>query len=99
MIEQCKAAGRVVRCSRRATRDGYCGQHHPEAVAARRAKRDAKWAAKEAADAMAQWNARQDRDRNIVRDFLAWARANVNVPMQDVDTIKDAVDRWPGTSA
>jgi hypothetical protein len=31
------------RCSRKAVRDGYCNQHHPDTVAARRAKLSARW--------------------------------------------------------
>ena len=36
------ARGSVVQCSLRATRDGFCGVHHPDAFARRRAKADAK---------------------------------------------------------
>lgn len=31
-------------CSRKAKRDGYCTQHHPDAKAERDAKREAEWA-------------------------------------------------------
>jgi hypothetical protein len=45
MSEQCKKTiygdwGRHRGCSRNATKDGYCKQHHPDAVAARGKKRD-----------------------------------------------------------
>lgn len=53
MMDECKAevdtpvdtpGGRHrVRCSRKAVRDGYCKQHHPDAVAARRAASDARY--------------------------------------------------------
>lgn len=46
---RCKAmvyhagAWREFQCEKKATRDGYCGIHHPDAKAARKAKSDAKW--------------------------------------------------------
>jgi hypothetical protein len=45
MSEQCKKTiygdwGRHRGCSRNATKDGYCKQHHPDTVAARGKKRD-----------------------------------------------------------
>ena len=33
------------RCSRKAVTDGYCKQHHPDTVNARRLKQEARWAA------------------------------------------------------
>jgi len=50
MDEGCKAmvvpygAWRESQCSRKASKDGYCKQHHPDSVQARRDKRAAKWA-------------------------------------------------------
>lgn len=41
-------------CARVATRDGYCAQHHPEAVRARDADRKARWKAKSECD-VARW--------------------------------------------
>lgn len=63
---------RELPCSRRATRDGYCGQHHPDAEAAREAKSRAKWDAQQAARVAAE-----TRDRNRVkaeglREFADW---------------------------
>ena len=37
-------------CSNRATRDGFCGIHHPDAVAKRRAKSDQHYAAQRVRD-------------------------------------------------
>lgn len=34
--------GRFHQCSRKATRDGFCTQHHPDATAVRRAERTAR---------------------------------------------------------
>lgn len=31
------------RCSRKAVRDGYCKQHHPDAVAERERQREERW--------------------------------------------------------
>lgn len=50
MAEQCKEIvgrgsgikGSVGQCSRPAVKDGYCKQHHPDAVAARRAEKRAR---------------------------------------------------------
>lgn len=36
-------------CSRKAKKDGYCLQHHPDTVAAKKASREAQWAAESAA--------------------------------------------------
>ena len=30
-------------CTRKATKDGYCKQHHPDTIATKRAAQDAKW--------------------------------------------------------
>jgi hypothetical protein len=34
-------------CSRNAVKDGYCTQHHPDSVKARRDKQDAEWKRKQ----------------------------------------------------
>ena len=36
-------------CSRKVKKDGYCGQHHPDAITVRRAKQDAKYQAERTA--------------------------------------------------
>jgi hypothetical protein len=57
MSERCKRevadGGRSVRfhrCSRNAIDDGYCKQHHPNTIAERRDKSDARYAAKRESD-------------------------------------------------
>ena len=92
--ERCKAdaygsAWRSVRCSRRATRDGYCGQHHPDAVAARHAKRDATWEA----DAREAERREVERQRGIVRAFLVWVSHKYT---NGAVILTDAVADWPG---
>ena len=63
MNEKCKAKvtrgswGRQYGCSKNATRDGYCGTHHPEAVARRKEKSKQAWG-----DKMARYQAKQDRE-------------------------------------
>lgn len=39
--------GGLFRCYRWATKDGYCWQHHPDAVKARQEKASARWEAKQ----------------------------------------------------
>lgn len=47
--EKCKEriyperAWKSVQCSRKAVKDGYCRQHHPDAVKARLEKSNARW--------------------------------------------------------
>jgi hypothetical protein len=52
MSKQCKERvygdwGRSHQCSRKAVKDGYCKQHHPDTVKARREKSEARAAEKE----------------------------------------------------
>lgn len=58
-----------VRCSKRATRDGRCGIHHPDAEARRRAKSDARWQEQRAAIQRAQ--EKQELRAAIVSHVLA----------------------------
>ncbi len=50
--EQCKETvydalrRKSFNCSRNATKDGYCKQHHPDAVAKRNKETEARWEAK-----------------------------------------------------
>ena len=44
----------TVRCSRKATRDGFCKQHHPDTKAAKDVKWRAEWEAERAASAKAK---------------------------------------------
>lgn len=50
-------------CSRKAVRDGYCTQHHPDTEKARTEKSVARWNEKEAAQ-RAAWEAGQNTLRN-----------------------------------
>lgn len=44
------AWSRTYQCTRKAGADGWCGQHHPDAAARRKAERDAKWEAQRKRD-------------------------------------------------
>jgi len=59
-------AWRPVRCSKAATREGYCGTHHPDAVA----KRDAERTARQDAEMESY---RRDRAREQARRDLMTA--------------------------
>lgn len=59
----------LVPCGKRATRDGWCGTHHPDAVAARRARSDARIAAQMAHD-KAKFARTAQRNGDAVR--MAW---------------------------
>ena len=57
--ERCKAmvshdAWHRSGCSRKAVRDGYCGQHHPDAEKARREASERRWEEQRKADATAR---------------------------------------------
>ena len=39
-------------CSRKAKKDGYCKQHHPDAVKARRAEQERRWARQSKIDSL-----------------------------------------------
>ncbi len=52
-------------CERNAVRDGYCAQHHPDAVAARKAKREAAREAKRA-----EWRESIERPRKAHQKAL-----------------------------
>ncbi len=58
----------VSQCSRKAKRDGYCGQHHPDAQDARVAKRNARWAEE---DKIAALRSRQHERKQQLMDALA----------------------------
>lgn len=71
-------------CSRGATRDGYCGTHHPDATKARRAKLDAKWQAKQA-----YWKWQTEERKAItfvVQTAVEWERGEA-----DGDLLRQAV--------
>lgn len=62
-------AWRAAPCRRPAVRDGWCGTHHPEAVAKRKTAQEAKHAARRAAWEQ-RWT-RQSLASNIVEAALA----------------------------
>ncbi len=67
MAERCKetvwdgSTWRHRKCLHDATRDGYCGQHHPDAVKRRRGKAEARYQKESAVRAAKQ--KREDFDR------------------------------------
>jgi hypothetical protein len=70
--ERCKAESYHERtgflpCINDAVRDGYCGVHHPDSVAKRKAKADARYAAK-----LAQWDRIGAREREQSRKAAAY---------------------------
>ena len=77
-----------VPCSRKAVRDGWCAQHHPDAVKARRAKSNARFVAEQAA----RQAAFIERERTTVRRFLAWYERYGNGVI-----MLGALNDWPGT--
>ena len=56
-------------CSRKATRDGYCTQHHPESEKARRAASDAKW--------KAEWDAKVIRKACLAGFHDFWCQVSI----------------------
>lgn len=68
-----------VSCGKRATRDGYCGTHHPDAKARRDAKRAERWQAENAL--LAKQRERERHERACVNaltgipDPIAWVEA------------------------
>ena len=63
-------------CSRKTLRDGYCKQHHPDATAARRKKRDNDYA--EAAT-----NRRRNRNREKAKQTLMDALLDNTLALPD----------------
>lgn len=61
--------GRHIQCSKRATKEGYCGIHHPDAVAKRQAATEERLKA-ESERLTDRWK-REARDRAIVLAVLA----------------------------
>lgn len=60
----------VSNCSKNAVRDGYCAQHHPDAVAKRRAARDERWNLQAQARKLSE-NVREAEDR-VLRAAEQW---------------------------
>lgn len=92
MSEQCKAevwrqgSWRGSQCQRKAVRDGYCAQHHPDAKQERQAAHEAKWRAED--EARSLLNAiRREREHKANRfDALLaaceWAVAHLDGPVR-----------------
>lgn len=74
MTDRCKKVLRqgfhTYSCSKPASRDGYCGVHHPEAVAKRNAKTAARWDAKRRASDLRY--AEQRAERQVLLAAEAW---------------------------
>lgn len=85
------------RCERRAVRDGFCKQHHPDAVKARRAKSDAKWQAEH--DVMMAKHEQRQADARDAKRYRALRAGghiiNINgklvVDANDLDAALDAL--------
>ena len=94
--EQVWSGFRHYQCSNRHKRDGFCGIHHPDAKAARRAKQDAKWA-KERADreALSRPNAEDRRKLDAYPHLVAaleLAQRHIkNIESRGLDEIDDAL--------
>jgi len=66
----------AARCSRRAVKDGYCRQHHPNTVAKRREEAERRWKAKEDRHPLTLMFKEQAR-ANAAEGQLAQARAAI----------------------
>jgi hypothetical protein len=71
------------RCNRKAAKDGYCAQHHPDTVVNRKAERDAKWIAdvnKRMANqaVMEMMKAERDRRYEAYPELVAWVKKYCN---------------------
>jgi len=70
--QQLRKGFMTFRCSKKASRDGYCGVHHPDAKKARREKQDAKWNA-----TRAKWEWQEEERKAIafvVQAAVEWER-------------------------
>ena len=67
---------RKLRCSKRATRDGFCGTHHPDAVARREKERTERYVEKQNAF-QREWDGRKEQRRRAecFPDLLAALKA------------------------
>lgn len=82
----------LVRCGNYATRDGYCGVHHPDAQAKRRAATLARQQARlKVGMNRAAQRARDREDAARWRFFLSTAAARLGL---DGQTIASRVSRW-----
>lgn len=77
-------------CSRKAKRDGYCTQHHPDAKAARDATRDAKWKA-ESVRRTAHWRVR-DLEAKVVEAAEAYVTCETIVSDTERKALEAAVE-------
>lgn len=66
-------------CERRATKDGYCWQHHPDRVKARQAAADERWRAKQEQSPLAKLRAAQDRIRELSAELEGLERRLAHV--------------------
>jgi hypothetical protein len=85
--EQCKkmiwSEYRQYRCSRKAWKDGYCKQHHPEEIAVRKKDRYEKWTAKWELERekspqrrLEKANIEIARLREALKDIVLWAEGS-----------------------
>ncbi len=72
-------------CSRPVWKDGYCKTHHPQTCAARRAKSDANYRAKE----LESKRQRNERARETVREFLGYVSGHFGRT-----ELLGALERW-----
>lgn len=75
---KCKSQVRVAglnwpichKCSRAAIKDGFCKQHHPDAVKARAAEADRKYEEKRAKDPLRVARTEIDRQKTIIKNLV-----------------------------
>ena len=75
-----------VSCSKKVSKDGFCSTHHPEAVAARKAKMEEKWKAKRAL-----WDQKAQQQKEMRRRYDAYPqlvealrKALLAIPMDNI---------------
>jgi hypothetical protein len=85
-------------CTRKAKRDGFCTQHHPDTVAKRAAKRRARWDAED--EARRQRTARNEAHQAVF-DAAVGVVDTVDAIGQEeaVGDLRDAVEKWRGLAA
>jgi GTP-dependent phosphoenolpyruvate carboxykinase len=69
MTERCKQkvfkGFRYYPCQNKATKDGYCGTHHPDAVARRKERTRIAYEQKESRSIYSQWRRMRDHNKEL----------------------------------
>ncbi len=80
-------------CSRRPKRDGLCTQHHPDAVAARKAQSMARY--REERDRWGRQRQRDEAGEKVVEAAVAFVHAgDGGESMNAWTTLEQAVEKW-----